>query len=94
MLCTTVKKDNDCNFMTSQGCTYNDGSCHTIVEKCNGCDHVVSFQENQYCMAYADPSSKWVLGRCNFATNVIKDGLKESKRVNPLKESKRKSRGK
>jgi hypothetical protein len=94
MICTTIKKDMECTFMDTDGCSFNGGRCYTIVEKCEGCSHVVDFDGAQYCRTYPDPGSKWLLGRCNFATNVVRESVKESKRINPLKESKRKSRGK
>lgn len=93
MLCATVKKETDCSFMTPSGCSYNGGICHIIVEQCNGCANVVPFDGGQYCKTYADPPSKWLLGKCNFATNVVKETVRETKRINPLKESKRKSKG-
>lgn len=94
MLCATIKEGSECNFMTAQGCSFNGGICHTVEEKCNGCARVVDYNGGQYCNTYADPSSKWLLGKCNFATNGDKEGVKkEVKKINPLKESKRKSRG-
>ncbi len=93
MLCTTVKKDVECSFMADKGCTFNGGICHSIVEQCDSCAHIVSYEGAQFCKTYADPSTKWLLGKCNFATNVVKEGVKENKRINPLKESKRRSKG-
>ena len=79
--------------MTAKGCTFNGGVCHTVVEKCAACDHEIDFNGERYCRTYPDPASKWLLGKCNFATNIVKEEVKETKQVNPLKESKRRSKG-
>ena len=36
MICTTIRKGQDCAFMTAQGCSYNGRSCYPIVEQFNG----------------------------------------------------------
>ena len=38
MDCTTVKPGVECAFMTKNGCSFNGGTCHPIVEQCQGCD--------------------------------------------------------
>jgi hypothetical protein len=43
----------------------------------------------KYCQIYADPGTKWVLGRCNFATHAKSEIQASAQRLNPLKASKR-----
>ena len=93
MICETVKKGMDCLFMTKKGCDYNGGTCHSIVENCQGCGHIKEYPTGQYCMSYPEPAAKWRHGRCNFATHIQDDGPKEVKKVNALKASKRKASG-
>lgn len=62
-----------------------------IVEKCAGCERIRSFEEEQFCSSYPLPERKWFDGKCNFSTHV-KEALKSAK-VNPLKASKRASKG-
>lgn len=93
MDCNTNKPGVDCLFMSSTGCAYNGGSCHPIVEQCQGCSHVITYPAGQYCRTYSDPSVKWIDARCNFATHNRIESREERKKLNPLKASKR-SRGK
>jgi hypothetical protein len=88
MNCATVKEGSFCGFMTSTGCGYNGGQCHTVVEECQGCGKVESFSAGEYCTSYANPAVKWEFGRCNFATHM-KAEKSDSRKVNPLKASKR-----
>lgn len=88
MNCSTVKEGVFCSFMTTSGCSYNGGSCHTIVESCEGCEKVSSFAGGLYCNSYPNPAIKWEFGRCNFATH-IKEEKASGKKLNPLKASKR-----
>jgi len=92
--CETVKKGMACPFMTSKGCNFNGGACHPIVEQCQGCAHILETGEGKYCRICPDPAVKWRLGKCNFATHMKKNGNgKGHKRLNPLKASKRKTKG-
>lgn len=75
------------------GILYNGLLCRPVVEKCQGCDRVRDFQGQNYCLSYPAPASKWSLGRCNFATHAKKE-IKAQAKVNPLKASKRASKGK
>jgi len=94
MVCQTVKVGTECIFMTRTGCTYNGGACHPIVENCNGCGRVVEYPSGLYCSAYSEPALKWANGTCTLATHVTKNnGTVEAKKLNPLKASKRNSRG-
>jgi hypothetical protein len=88
MNCATVKEGTYCSFMTAAGCGYNGGRCHQVVEECEGCERIQSFDTGDYCTSYANPAVKWESGRCNFATNVKVEKAGEIK-INPLKASKR-----
>ena len=92
MLCTTTREGYDCSFMTPQGCSFNGGTCHPAVEACQGCERTITVGEMVFCRSYPDPAAKWRYGNCNFATHV-KGEAKEAPKLNPLKASKRASRG-
>ncbi len=92
MDCTTVKSGMECVFMTKKGCSFNGGTCHFIVEDCQGCNRTAEYPAGWYCDACPDPSIKWKHGRCNLATHV-KSSVKNDKiKINPLKASKRNAR--
>lgn len=93
MQCVTIKNGIECSFMSKKGCTFTNNACNTIVSQCEGCGHVMEFNGRSYCKTYADPSMKWSFGSCNFATHVEAPKVAEQKTVNPLKASKRASRG-
>ena len=93
MICASVKQGVDCFFMGKNGCQFNGGSCHTVIEKCNGCQKAKQFTAGTYCLMFPEPSVKWRAGSCNMATHVMKaSGVKETPKLNPLKASKRASR--
>jgi len=93
MVCTTVRKEKECPFMTANGCSYNGGICHEVVEQCKGCNRGAEYGAGWYCTACPDPSAKWKFGNCNLATHVsnITTSVKKEK-INPLKASKRRNR--
>ena len=64
-----------------------------VVELCQGCDRIRTFEEESFCGAYPSPAKKWTDGRCNFATH-IKSATAAKVKVNPLKASKRAAKGK
>jgi len=66
-----------------------DGLFSPVVEKCTGCERIVTVDDNQYCRSYASPAAKWKLGICNFATHEKPEIATAKTRVNPLKASKR-----
>jgi len=84
-------------FMRKTGCQYNGGSCHAIVEKCEGCQKAQEFPTGNYCLVFPDPAAKWRIGTCNMATHIESEKkvvaklnpIKASKKMNPLKASKR-----
>ena len=89
MVCTTVKEGVECIFMSKRGCEFNGGSCHPIIEKCDGCQKVVEYLTGKYCMSFPDPASKWKNGICNMATHVKTKTVKQDRKLNPIKASKR-----
>jgi hypothetical protein len=91
MVCQTVKAGVNCIFMTKKGCSFNGGTCHTISDKCEGCDKIIETPTGKYCMMYPEPSAKWSVSGCPSATH-IKNGVQEkTQKINPLKASKRKA---
>jgi len=89
MVCKTVREGKECPFMTPNGCSYNGGICHEIVQECNGCTRSVQLSSGWYCTACPDPSLKWKNGNCNLATHVAKSAGTAKAKLNPLKASKR-----
>lgn len=94
MICETVKAGTDCAFMTKSGCGYNGGSCHAVVEQCDGCQRIVDVATGRYCASYPNPANKWRTGSCNFATHVKSGATTQQAKVNPLKASKRSNKKK
>lgn len=88
MVCSTMKAGAECAFMTKNGCGYNGGTCHPIVEQCEGCQRTVEFSARKFCSSYPNPSIKWRASVCNFATHARVESLDKQK-INPLKASKR-----
>jgi hypothetical protein len=91
MVCTSVKEGYDCFFMGKQGCQFNGGTCHTVVEQCQGCQKAQAFPTGTYCLVFPDPAVKWRVGACNMATHLEKKGEKRNGKINPLKASKRRA---
>ncbi len=91
MDCQTLKPGVNCAFMTKKGCTFNGGSCHTVVEACESCGKILELSSGRFCSVFPDPAAKWRVGSCNLATHVVKAAAKKDQKVNPLKASKRKA---
>ena len=89
MLCTTVKENTECMFMTAKGCSYNGGVCLPVVEACQGCKRIVEHPSGLYCSASPDPAKKWKNGNCNLATHIDNTVIEAKAKINPLKASKR-----
>ena len=89
MICTSVKEGIDCFFMNKDGCQFNGGACHQIIEKCEGCQKVQEFPAGKYCISFPDPSIKWRNGVCNMATHAKAENGNHAVKINPLKASKR-----
>ena len=91
MVCTTVKEGVECSFMSKKGCQFNGGACHPIIEQCEVCQKVTDLPAGKYCSVFPDPSAKWRSGNCSMATHIEKDVGKGTRKINPLKASKRKA---
>ena len=95
MHCVTVKAGSDCAFMTKSGCGYNGGSCHQVIDQCVGCQKVMDLPAGKYCASFPNPSMKWRSSNCNFATHVkVETQSQQQAKINPLKASKRSTKGK
>ncbi len=92
MICTSVRNGKECPFMTKNGCSYNGGFCHEVVEQCKGCNKQIEFSGGWYCTACPEPSIKWKNGNCNLASHVNSATASVKAKVNPLKASKRSKR--
>ncbi len=90
---TTADKTLQGAVKTASGIELNGVVLKPVVEKCDGCERIRTFEEQQFCQAYPNPERKWVGDRCNFATH-IKVAAKAAAKVNPLKASKRAAKGK
>ncbi len=89
MVCTSVRQGFECIFMSKRGCEFNGGSCHPIVDQCDGCQRIIEIPTGKYCMSFPDPAIKWKNGICNMATHIKINNKKGNNKVNPLKASKR-----
>ena len=78
---------------TAEGMSFKGATFSPVIENCEGCNRVKEFEGTNYCSSYAMPGAKWAMGNCNFATHVSKE-IKAQGKVNPLKASKRSSKGK
>jgi hypothetical protein len=64
-----------------------------IVQECEGCARIQEWDSGvNYCTPYLDPAQVWRRGKCPMATHVKKEPG-EAKKVNSLKQSRRKARG-
>ena len=91
MVCATVKEGSECLFMGKQGCQFNGGNCHPIVEKCEGCQKIKEFPAGTYCLSFPDPATKWRVGNCTMASHLKVSKAKGNGKLNPLKASKRRA---
>lgn len=82
------------NMQTSNVAKFSEGSFLPIVEQCEGCERIVEVSGDRFCDTFKNPSAKWRLGICNFATHVKPEVKVVKIRVNPLKAAKRASRRK
>ena len=89
MKCTTIRKDEECVFMTAKGCSYNGGTCKEVIEQCEGCQRMSEYETGKFCTAAPDPALKWKNGNCNFATHVRTAVETRKQKLNPIKASKR-----
>ena len=91
MLCNTVKEGVECTLMGKAGCASQNGTCYTIIEKCEGCQKVSEFPSGRYCGVFPNPPAKWRMGICTMASHVKAETKKTDVHVNPMKSSKRSS---
>jgi len=91
MVCISVKEGYDCFFMSKKGCQFNGGTCHLIVEQCEGCQKVIEVPTGKYCLSFPDPTAKWRSSNCNMATHLKTEEKKGNGKLNPLKASKRRT---
>ena len=89
MVCQTIKVGSECGFMTKKGCGFNGGNCHTIIDKCEGCNKIIDCPAGQYCKVYPEPASKWLSGNCPTASHIKREIIESTQKLNPLKASKR-----
>jgi len=89
MQCQTVLPGKECTFWSKNGCIFEDNSCQTIVEECEGCARIADGSIGKVCTECPSPAKKWARGLCNFATHKKVEIKTEVQRVNPLKASKK-----
>jgi len=89
MICTTTRNGDECVFMKADGCSFEGGTCSSIVEQCEGCAKVKDYESGKYCTAFPQPEAQWRLGSCNMATHVQTESAESKKKINPIKASKR-----
>ncbi len=92
MNCLTIKKGVECVFMSKKGCDFNGGTCHEVLEDCQGCDRSQEFKTGVFCLSVPDPSVKWRRGSCNLATHLKEVAKERGPMLNPIKASKRAAR--
>ncbi len=90
MICTTIRKGEECVFMAADGCKYNGGQCKPVIDKCSGCSRSAEYETGIFCKAAPDPAIKWKNGNCNLATHVKTIIETKKQKINPIKASKRK----
>lgn len=81
-------------MQASETSKYAGQAFQAIVEQCEGCGRIVEEDGGRFCRTYLNPSAKWRVGICNFATHAKPELKLVKARVNPLKASKRASRRK
>lgn len=94
MKCETIQPGTECTFWTKNGCIFEGNSCKPAVEACEGCDRLVESSIGLVCSAYPAPERKWAHGLCNLATHKKVEIAATTQKVNPLKASKKASKGK
>ena len=94
MQCNTVRPGVSCEFMSAAGCNFDIGTCHQIVEDCEGCTHVQEQKSGKFCEVYPEPAAQWEGGICPVASHRrYVPSSSEVISTNPLKASKRAAGG-
>jgi hypothetical protein len=91
MQCQTVLPGTECTFWSKQGCVFEDHSCQTIIDDCQGCDRSIEGSIGTVCSVAPSPKRKWATGPCNMATHKKVELQGVDAKVNPLKASKKAS---
>lgn len=78
-------------MQTAKDMSYSAGTFQPVIDKCEGCERVVSEGGATYCKSYTNPAAKWRIGICNFATHAKPEIKVVKVRINPLKAAKRAS---
>lgn len=68
---------------------FTSGAFSPIIDRCEGCERIITVEAQKFCKTYSAPAAKWKLGICNFASHVKPEILTSTIKVNPLKASKR-----
>lgn len=75
-------------------CSWHAHGCETVIEKCEGCDHIQEIESEEYCSIFACPRGQWNYGKCQWNTHLVEKTIDPRKArnrmLNPLKSSKRK----
>ena len=71
---------------------YSDGGFQPVIEKCDGCSRIVEQDGKKFCTSFLNPTAKWKIGICNFATHAKPEINITKVRINPLKAAKRASK--
>lgn len=87
--CITVRMNRFCPFMGAKQCTFTDGHCNPVVDKCEGCKNTETYNESLYCKTYMNPESMWLAGRCPMCTVQLEKVKVVEQKINPLKASKK-----
>lgn len=93
-VCNTIRKGTRCQFMKIDKCSFPDGFCSPIVDKCEGCKNIIDYDNVTYCKSYMKPESMWLSGRCPLCTVRIETPKEVMKKLNPIKASKLASKAK
>lgn len=68
-----------------------------VNQKCmenGGCRKmIVAIEGEPVCLVFPSPDAKWRTGTCPMATNLVVPEKKEAKKLNPIKASKKASKG-
>jgi hypothetical protein len=66
-----------------------------IIIECVGCIHttVGPAPGVSTCNAYVTPAAQWRRGKCALASHLQKKEVRDEKKVNPLKQSRRNAKG-
>jgi hypothetical protein len=90
-ICQGERLGKKCVFVKNEKCTIEGGKCLLVIDKCQGCERI---DPDGYCLVYARPVEKWKCGKkCNLSTHTV-HRIIDQKKVNPLKESRRKAKKK